>query len=158
MCSSKPKFRLGRKVFILMAISHFVVTLVDRMMTWVYEKSDGRLGSRLGKMGMLVLQTTGRKSDRSAVTPCSICLMEPGMSSWPAITVKIVIQAGITTSSALLTCASRLDAEQDALATVAGPEEYAQLWPRLIAQNPPWEAYARRTTRTIPVVILHPLA
>jgi hypothetical protein len=47
---------------------------------------------------------------------------------------------------------------QAALATVAGPEEYAQLWPRLIAQNPPWGAYARRTTRTIPVVILHPLA
>ena len=38
----------------LMAISHFVVTLVDRMMTWVYEKSDGRLGSRMGNMGMLV--------------------------------------------------------------------------------------------------------
>ncbi|MGZ3630015.1 MAG: nitroreductase/quinone reductase family protein, partial [Ktedonobacteraceae bacterium] len=31
-------------------------------MTWVYEKSDGRLGSRLGNMDMLVLQTTGRKS------------------------------------------------------------------------------------------------
>jgi deazaflavin-dependent oxidoreductase (nitroreductase family) len=47
---------------------------------------------------------------------------------------------------------------QAALATVAGPEEYAQLWPRLIAQNPPWGAYARRTTRKIPVVILQPLA
>ena len=46
----------------LMAVSHFVVTLVDRTMTWVYEKSDGRLGSRLGKMRMLVLHTTGRKS------------------------------------------------------------------------------------------------
>ena len=34
--------------------------------------------------------------------------------------------------------------------------EYARLWPRLIAQNPPWEAYARRTIRKIPVVILHP--
>ena len=42
-----------------MAISHLVVTLVDRAMTRVYEKSDGRFGSRLG---MLVLQTTGRKS------------------------------------------------------------------------------------------------
>ncbi|GHO81321.1 hypothetical protein KSD_90920 [Ktedonobacter sp. SOSP1-85] len=30
-----------------MAISHFVVTLVDRTMTWVYEKSDRWLGSRL---------------------------------------------------------------------------------------------------------------
>src|SRR5438046_420354 len=62
MCYSKQTFRLGRKGFILMAFSDFVVTLVDRTMTWIYEKSDGRLGSRLGKMGMLVLHTIGRKS------------------------------------------------------------------------------------------------
>ena len=80
------------------------------------------------------------------------------MSSWPAITVKIATPAGITTSSAIRTCASRLDAAaRPRLPTVAGPQEYAQLWPRLIAHNPPWEAYARRTTRTIPGVILQPL-
>src|SRR5437660_3989665 len=56
-------FRPGRKKSLMpMVFSHFVVTLVDRTMTWIYEKSDGRLGSRLGKMGMLVLHTTGRKS------------------------------------------------------------------------------------------------
>ena len=46
---------------------------------------------------------------------------------------------------------------QAALATVAGPEDYARLWPRPMAQNPLWETYARRTKRKIPVVILHPL-
>ncbi len=47
-----------------MAISVWVVTLVDRAMTWVYDKSDGQLGSRLGNKGMLVLHTTGRKSGK----------------------------------------------------------------------------------------------
>ena len=143
----------------LMAFSHFVVTLVDRTMTWVYEKSDGRLGSRLGNMGMLVLHTTGRKSGEKRSHTLQympdgaryvIVASNNGQDRHPGwyhnllSTPHVRIQIGRH--------------RQAALATVAGPEEYAQLWPRLIAQNPPWEAYARRTTRTIPVVILHPLA
>lgn len=142
-----------------MALSHFVVTLVDRTMTWVYEKSDGRLGSRLGNMGMLVLHTTGRKSGEKRSHTLQympdganyvIVASNNGQDRHPGWYHNVLsnphvhIQIGRN--------------RQDALATVAGPEEYAQLWPRLIAQNPPWEAYARRTTRKIPVVILHPLS
>ena len=143
----------------LLAFSDFVVALVDRAMTWVYEKSDGRLGSRLGNMGMLVLQTTGRKSGEKRShtlqympdgTRYVIVASNNGRNRHPGwyhnllSTPHVSIQIGRR--------------RQAALATVAGPEEYARLWPRLIAQNPPWEAYARRTTRTIPVVILYPLA
>ena len=141
-----------------MAFSHGVVTLIDRMMTWVYEKSDGRLGSRLGKMGMLVLHTTGRKSgeQRSHTLQSMndganyvIVASNNGQDRHPGwyhnirSNPHVRIQIGRR--------------RQDVLASVAGPEEYAQLWPRLIAQNPPWETYARSTTRKIPVVILHPL-
>jgi F420H(2)-dependent quinone reductase len=140
-----------------MAFSDVVVTLADRTMTWVYEKSDGRLGSRLGQKGMLVLYTTGRKSgnQRSHTLPYMpdganyvIVASNNGQDRHPGWYHNLLsnphvhIQVGRR--------------QQAALATVAGPEEYAQLWPWLIAQNPPWEAYARSTTRKIPVVILHP--
>ena len=141
-----------------MAISHLVVTLVDRAMTWVYEKSVGRLGSRLGNMGMLVLPTTGRKSGKPRSHTLQylpdgatyvIVASNNGQDRHPGwyhnllSNPQVRIQIGRR--------------RQAALASVAGPEEYDRLWPRLIAHNPPWEADARRTTRKIPVVILHPL-
>lgn len=140
-----------------MALSDVVVTLVDRTMTWVYEKSDGRLGSRLGQKGMLVLHTTGRKSGKERSHTLQympdgvnyvIVASNNGQDRHPGwyhnlqSNPHVHIQVGRR--------------RQAALATVAGEQEYAQLWPRLIAQNPPWEAYARHATRKIPVVILHP--
>ena len=142
-----------------MAISHFMVTLVDRAMTWVYEKSDGRLGSRLGKMGMLVLHTTGRKSGEQRSHTLQympdginyvVVASNNGQDRHPGWYYNLLSNPHVH-----IQIGRR---RQDALATVAGPEEYTQLWPRLIAQNPPWKAHASRTTRTIPVVILRPLA
>lgn len=141
-----------------MGFSDIVVTLVDRVMTWVYEKSGGRLGSRLGKMGMLVLHTTGRKSGQKRSHTLQylpdgasyvIVASNNGQDHHPGWYHNLLgdPHVSIQVGRRQLT----------ALAAVAGPEEYARLWPRLIAQNPPWEAYARRTTRKIPVVILHPL-
>lgn len=142
-----------------MAFSHLFVTLADRTMTWMYEKSGGRLGSRLGKMGMLVLSTTGCKSGEKRSHTLQympdganyvIVASNNGQDHHPGwyhnlrSNPQVSIQVGRR--------------QQAALATVAGPEEYTRLWPQLIAQNPAWETYARRTTRKIPVVILRPQA
>ena len=142
-----------------MAFSDLMVTLADRTMTWVYEKSNGRLGSRLGKMGMLILHTTGRKSGQARRHTLQympdganyvIVASNNGQDRHPGWYYNILndphvqIQVGRH--------------RQAVLATVTEPEEYAQLWPRLIAQNPQWGVYARRTARKIPVVILHPQA
>ncbi len=142
-----------------MAFSDFAVMLVDRTMTWLYEKSDGRLGSRLGHMGMLVLHTIGRKSgvQRSHTLQYLpdgnnyiVVASNNGQDHHPGWYHNILSNPHVRIQIGR----KHLDAQ----ATVAGAEEYAQLWPRLIAQNPPWEAYAKRTKRKIPVVILHPLA
>ena len=42
----------------------------------------------------------------------------------------------------------------EARASVASPAERARLWPKLVAYNPPYAGYARKTEREIPVVIL----
>ena len=41
-------------------------------------------------------------------------------------------------------------------ARVADPKERARLWPKAVAVYPGYEAYQRRTTREIPLVILEP--
>ena len=140
-----------------MALSDLFVTLVDHTMTWVYEKSGGRLGSRMGKMSMLVLSTIGRKSGvkRSHTLQYMpdganyvIVASNNGQDRHPGWYHNLLSNPHVR-----IQVGRR---QQDALATVAGPEEYARLWPQLIAHNPPWGAYARRTARKIPVVILHP--
>ena len=140
-----------------MALSDFFVTQTDRVMTWLYEKSGGRLGSHVGKMSMLVLYTTGRKSGKQRSHTLQympdgddfvIVASNNGQDRHPGWYHNL-----LNNSCVRIRVGRR---QQAVLATVVGPEEYARLWPRLIAQNPPWEAYARRTTRKIPVVILHP--
>ena len=140
-----------------MTLSDFWVTQTDRIMTWLYEKSDGRLASRMGKMSMLVLYTTGRKSGKERSHTLQympdgddyvIVASNNGQDRHPGWYHNL-----LNDPHARIRVGRR---QQAVLASVAGPEEYARLWPRLIAQNPPWEAYARRTIRKIPVVILHP--
>ncbi|GHO48094.1 nitroreductase family deazaflavin-dependent oxidoreductase [Ktedonospora formicarum] len=141
-----------------MALSDFMVTLADRTMTWVYEKSNGRIGSRLGKMGMLVLHTTGRKSGEKRSHTLQympdgdnyvVVASNGGQDRNPGWYHNILSDPHVH-----IQIGSR---QLTALATVAEPEAYSQLWPRLIAQNSVWETYSRRTTRKIPVVILKPL-
>jgi deazaflavin-dependent oxidoreductase (nitroreductase family) len=45
-----------------------------------------------------------------------------------------------------------------AVAEVASPEKRRELWARLIALAPMYAGYERRTTREIPMVLLHPSA
>ena len=122
-------------------------------------QSDGRLGSRLGKMGMLVLHTTGRKSGSKRSHTLQympdgatfvIVASNSGQDRHPGWYHNLLSNPHVHIQLGRH--------RQAALATVSGPEEHARLWPRLIAQNPLWETYARRTIRKIPVVILQKTA
>ncbi|HEY7419807.1 MAG TPA: nitroreductase family deazaflavin-dependent oxidoreductase [Ktedonobacteraceae bacterium] len=141
-----------------MTLSDCFITLADRTMTWMYEKSKVQVGSRLDKMRMLVLYTTGRKSGKMRSHTLQympdganyvIVASNNGQDRHPGWYHNLLSNPHVRVQIGRR--------QQAAQATVAGPEEYDQLWPRLIAQNPLWEAYTRRTTRKIPVVILHPL-
>ncbi len=41
-------------------------------------------------------------------------------------------------------------------ARVAGPDEAAALWPRVVARYGPYDGYRRRAARAIPLVVLEP--
>lgn len=41
-------------------------------------------------------------------------------------------------------------------ARIVGPDERAQLWPRIAGKYPNYAGYQRRTTREIPLVVLEP--
>ncbi len=46
---------------------------------------------------------------------------------------------------------------RDMVARVASPEEYARLWPQVVATYKSYDAYRRRTARAIPLVLCTPI-
>jgi deazaflavin-dependent oxidoreductase (nitroreductase family) len=122
---------------------------------WLYDRSDGRVGARIGGHPVLLLTTTGRRSGRPRRTPVQyeridgeIVLVAaaggaPEDPAWfrnllaePQVRVRIGRREG------------------PAVASVAAEEQRSRLWPELCARNPALSRVARRAHRAIPLVIL----
>jgi len=123
----------------------------------VYRLTRGRLLGRVADMPVLLLTTTGRRSGKTRTTP--LTYFEAGSGSDLAVVASnggedrppqwwLNLQAD---SRARITRGSRTEA---VVARPATPEEHAYLWPVITAVNPGYADYARRTQRTIPVVVL----
>jgi deazaflavin-dependent oxidoreductase (nitroreductase family) len=121
----------------------------------VYERSGGRLGARMAGRDMLLLTTRGRRSGREHTLPLAylrdgdalvIVASNGGQPRHPAWFHNL---------SAAPRARVRVGRDVfDARAEVAAPAERARLWPLLVAYNPPYAGYARKTQREIPVVVL----
>jgi F420H(2)-dependent quinone reductase len=123
----------------------------------LYLASDGRIGSRIWGLEIILLTTTGRKSGRARTVPlCSLCDGESfvviasygGLDRSPSWWLNLqqepraIVRLGRTTRSVL--------------AREATPEERERLWGQITAVAPGYLDYQRRTTRRIPVVLLDP--
>ena len=125
---------------------------------WLYERSDGRIGSSLGGRPMLLLRTVGRRTRR----PRTAALLyvrdgnayvviaskggapqHPGWFHNLTGTPDVEIQVG----------RERIKVR----ARVAEGEERSRLWARADEVNQgQYSAYQSRTKRVIPVVVLEP--
>ena len=121
----------------------------------VYRLSGGRLLGRVAGMPVLMLTTTGRRTGRARTTPLTyfergdeiaIVASNGGENSPPRWWLNLEAEPRATIE---------IDGRSEqvtARATTAA--EHAQLWPVITATHPGYAAYARRTTRPIPVVLL----
>lgn len=123
----------------------------------LYRASGGRVGGRLKGMQVLLLVTTGRRSGKSRVTP--LLYLRDGDDL-----VVVGSNGGSDYVPAWwLNLRSDPDAEVElgrarshVRAREASVEERARLWPEFTSRFSGYEAYAARTPREIPVVILEP--
>ena len=106
-------------------------------------------------MPVLLLTTTGRRSGRARTTPLTyfesgeelvVVASNGGEDRPPAWWLNLRHDPG-----ARVTIGSGAEA---VTARAATAEEYEQLWPTITRTHPGYAAYARRTTRPIPVVLL----
>jgi deazaflavin-dependent oxidoreductase (nitroreductase family) len=131
---------------------------VGALNTWVYRVSGGRWMGRFPSGAPVCLLTTkGRKSGRQRTVPLLfladgddivVVASQGGAPQDPGWYFNLVADptADVQIGRRRIAMAAR---------TVSA-EEKAALWPRLVAIYSPYDAYQRRTTRSIPVVRLKP--
>jgi deazaflavin-dependent oxidoreductase (nitroreductase family) len=120
----------------------------------------GKFGWDLGKMPVVELTTTGRKSGQKR----SVMLTSP-LQEGDAIVV-VASRGGDDTHPAwFLNLRDNPDVEvslkgkpkQPMRARVATPEERARMWPQVTSMYKGYAGYQTKTTREIPLVLLEPV-
>ena len=138
--------------------------LSSKAVAWVYRKTGGKIGGnwRVGAgfkkpVPTLLLEHRGRKSGKTYVSP--LVYMTDGDD------VIVVASMGgrdenpqwFGNLKANPDVHIELGPERRAVrAVVAGPEEKARLWPKLVEAYADFDAYQSWTDREIPVIILEP--
>lgn len=141
-----------------------VIKYMAKVQVKVFRLTNGRVGNkwRIGAgwkkpVPTLLLDHVGRKSGTRFTTPLLYLLDGPDV-------VVVASQGGLPKNPqwfpnlvAAPDTVVHLPGEKRAVrARVAGPEERAALWPRLVDLYADFEKYARWTDREIPVVVLEP--
>ena len=127
-------------------------------MVFMYRLTGGGIGGKMQNMPVLLLTTTGRKSGKSRTVPL-------GYLKDGADYVVIASYAGQPRHPAwFLNLQSHPEAtiqvkrsQMQVKAETAKPEKRRELWARLVEVSPGYAKYQERTTRKIPLVILHPV-
>lgn len=131
-----------------------------RLNTLVYKLSGGRLMNSTpgGKLKILLLTTTGRKSGQLRTHPVMyypdgekfvIIASNSGSDKPPLWYLNLLAHPEVTVQ-----IQERI---VPVMAEEASASERSRLWPLLVAQQPVFEAYQQFTDRQIPVIILRPV-
>lgn len=130
-----------------------------RVHRWLYQASGGRLGGTMMGMPVLLLRTTGRKSGEVRTSPlmylpygkaCVVIASNAGEPKHPGWwhNLKADPRAEIQRGGKVVRVVAR----------EAVGEERTRLWADLLRAEKSYAEYEARTTRTIPVVVLDPVA
>ena len=124
----------------------------------IFQKTNGRLGNRMGRQSVLLLHTIGRKSEKSYVN--SLSYYREGInylvvaSNWGKETdpdwftnlmqhPQTLIQVGVNEIE--------VDTHQ------AEGEDYRRLWELVTEKNAQYLHYQKDINRQIPIVVLTPI-
>ena len=124
---------------------------------FIYERSGGLIGHRLGDVRMLLLRTQGRKSGERRTAALLylpdgaryvVVGSKGGSDTPPAWLLNLEADPAVEVQVGTRAFAAR--------ARVASPAERRRLWPRFTSLWPDYQRYQSQTNRTIPLVILEP--
>ena len=128
------------------------------VIVFLYRSTGGGIGGKMQTMSVLLLTTIGRKSGQPRTVP--LTYLRDGSTY-----VIIASYAGLPRHPAwFLNLESHPEAtiqvkkrQMQVKAETANPEKKRELWARLMEVAPGYADYQKRTSRDIPIVILHPI-
>lgn len=138
-------------------MASWTTQLIMRVHRFLYRISNGRIGSRLAGIPMLLLYTTGRKSGKEYIIPLAyhphgdsfvVVASNDALPKHPGWYFNVMaddsaqVQAG--------------DMTVDITARELTGDERQAIWKNAIKTNPAWARYVEKTDRIIPVVMLSP--
>jgi len=125
--------------------------------TGLYRATGGKLGGRMGKNPILLLNTVGRKSGKKRVTPLFyvvdggdyvIIASQGGAPTHPAWYLNLMANPDTTVEVG--------DREVRVKAEEADAAEKTRLWQKMVEIYPAYDDYQKKTEREIPLLVLHP--
>ena len=124
---------------------------------WLYRLSKGWLGGSMGDFNVLLLTTVGRRSGKTRTLPL-------GLFDWPGGYLVVASNSGhprhpswyLNLMSHPQATVQVLDKVEPVTAEVLTGETRAKAWQQVIVSAPSYAAYEKKTTRLIPLVLLHP--
>lgn len=135
-----------------------VLKLFNRAYAAVYRRSGGKLGAKMGKSPILLLETVGRKSGTPRTTPLGympdgdrmvVVASNLGARRDPDWCLNLEARPRTTVQIG----PRRLTVE----AARASSDERARLWARLTEMSPYFADHQQKTARQIPVIVLRPI-
>ena len=126
-------------------------------MIFLYRRSNGGIGGSMAGLQVLLLTTTGRKSGLLRTTALGffedngayiISASNAGGNKNPDWLANLQSNPKVT----LEIKGSRINAS----AETSAPADRQRLWTRLVELAPRYATYQQKTSREIPLVILHP--
>ena len=124
-----------------------------------FRANDGKVGGQFADTPLLLLHTTGAKSGKHRINPVAylndgdryvVVASKAGAPSNPDWYYNLVANSEVKVEVGTK--------EFSAQATVAEEPERSELYEKMVAKNPGFDEYRRKTTRTIPVIVLTPKA
>jgi len=130
----------------------------------LYRRTGGLIGGRLGKVRMLLLTTTGRKSGLQRTSP--LLFIDEDHPDHPGAYIIVASKGGAPKNPAWylnLTANPTVTVEngraaQQMVAETISEDDWERIWPQLVANWSDYAAYQKKTDRRIPVVRLTPAA
>lgn len=126
--------------------------------SFLYCVSKGRIGGKMFGGDVLLLTSTGRKTGKQRTVPLiyfmdgSAYVLTASLGGAPKHPGWFFNLRG--NPHAVIQVK---DKQINVVAEVADKEKKRELWMRLVAAMPFYEAYQQKTTREIPMVILYPI-
>jgi deazaflavin-dependent oxidoreductase (nitroreductase family) len=121
----------------------------------LYRATNGRVGGRIGQAQVVLVTTTGRRSGQPHAVPLMafadadrivLVASNGGQDKHPAWYLNALANPAVTVR--------RGDDTHVMRARIATPAEKAELWPRIVEWWDRYDAYQRKTTRDIPLLLL----